>query len=176
MTDVGFLIVYLAWGFGVATIVAGLALLGRSQDRSPSPSGRQLIGLAVTLVGCLGLLASLALPWISGLSAGDQRELVESGWTGLDPLTTGAIAGLCGLAGLYVLYRRGGGVYRRLLMLSTGWCVLGLVVGNLVIQSTTSRGSSMEWGAFVSLGAALVVITGLYLAASAGAPGSQAAL
>lgn len=111
------------------------------------------------------MLSSLALPWMSGLSAGDRRELVESGWTGLDPLTTGAICGLCGLAVLYVIYRRAGGEHRQILMLSTAWCLLGLVVGNLVIQSTTSRGSSVEWGAFVSLGAALVVVAGLYVAA-----------
>ncbi len=165
VVQLGFLIVYLAWGYGILTVAVGLRLVGTSAP-SPAPTGAWRAGV---VVAALALVGSLWLPWISGVGAVGGRDLVVSGWGGLDPLSTWAIATLAGLAALYAVLPRAGGEWRRAVLASTAACTAGLVGGNVMIQATEVRGSSVEWGAGVSGTVVVALAIGLITAETVGA-------
>jgi len=155
--DVGYLIVFVAWGCGL------LVALGAIARWRAGGGGLRLVAVrsgvqAGGLVAVALLLLSLALPWISGPAADGDGELTLSGWEGLDPLTLGGIIVLEVVLVAYLLRPSAGGDDRNLLLRASALCLLGLVAGNALIQLTQPDGSRLEWGALASLATAGVLV------------------
>lgn len=110
-------------GFGAGLIAVYLAVVG---ERRPPRSLIVIVPAALTL-------AALFLPAIHGVGAATGDRIVLTSWSGLDAISVATIV--------------------VLLVASAAWsswpCAASTVLllgGNLLIQSTTTRGTEVAWG------------------------------
>lgn len=161
MHDLGFTLVRLAWLCGAGALGWDLARRWVPTDgarREALRRGRaRWVGVAAEVL----VIVSLWLPWVEGTRP-DGRFRAGGAWAELDPFSTVTIA-LLALTGALRL----GGVVRppsHVVVVVEAGAMVGLVAANLLIQSTTERGSHLLGWAWVTLvlavvGAAIDVVT-----------------
>jgi hypothetical protein len=128
-TALGFTIVWIAFGAGLIAIY--LALIA---DRRPPRSLFVVVPAAATL-------AALFLPAIRGTEAAADRVVLTS-WAGLDAISVATIVVLVIATAAWSSW-------------ACAASAVALLGGNLVIQSTTTRGTEVAWGLPVAFGCAI---------------------
>jgi hypothetical protein len=150
----GFLVVYAGWMYGMLSLVWAVRVARRPGVTDPLPD-------AVVAAATAVMVAALGLPSHEGW-APDGRFLVESGWVGLDPFSTSAMAAMAAMA-VWLVARTRGGDDRHLVLASLAASAGGLGLGNLMIQSTTTRGSEPRVGAYLYGAAGALALVGAAL-------------
>ena len=159
----------LVW-VGFATLlgaVAGLVALAAASTRSDgrgrsdrpravdAPARAPRATAVLAIVGAVLLVGSLVLPWLRGVGT-DGASLTLTGWSGLDPLSIGAV-----LVGAVLVVVVAVGLVRRsaaTLLVAVALGLAALVVGNLLVQADQPGGSRVAPAGFaVALAGAAVV-------------------
>jgi len=146
LVHLGFGLVFVAFGAAIAVV-----LLAVQFDRVPAPRRWPL----VAAVPAWAAVVALWLPAYEGVLRQSGRMRVESGWSGIDPVSTTAIVAMA----LIVLVPR----LSSSLVIGALASQAGLFAGNWLIQSFTDRPTNIRYGLSVAtvlslgaLGAALV--------------------
>jgi hypothetical protein len=139
LVQLGFGLCFVAFGGAIA-----VPLLASQLERVP----RRPLGIVVGVVS-VGAAAALWLPAYQGVYADTGALVVESGWSGLDPLS---VMGILGMAAVTLVPR-----VSPHAVAAAAASQAGLLLGNLLIQAFTDRPTSLRFG--------LPVATGLSIAA-----------
>jgi len=126
LVQAGFGLCFVAFGGAVAVVLVAPQL---------EPARRRRRATAVLAAATL---ASMWLPAYEGVAVRTGRLVVESGWTGLDPVSLVAIATMVAV----IAWPRS----RADIALGAAASAAGLLVGNLLIQSFTARPTSVRYG------------------------------
>ena len=137
LVQLGFGLCFIAFGGAIAVVLVALQL---------EPARRRHVATAVLAVATV---ASLWLPAYEGVARRTGHLVVESGWTGLDPVSLVAIAAMVAV----ILWPR----TRADLAVGAAASAAGLLVGNWLIQAFTARPTSVRFG--LGVAAALAVAT-----------------
>lgn len=151
---VGFATVYLAFAYGVLSILWWAQAVAKPTNRPPTRPER-VAGLVAAL-GCMVSAGSLWMDWVAGWTPAGSY-VVQSAWVALDPLSTVGIVVLALATVTLVARPRYGGGDRPWVLASVAACAALLCAGNVIIQASTTRGSHPRAGAWV--GAAGAVLT-----------------
>ena len=143
--QLGFVLCFVAFG-GAITVVLVALQLGPDQRRSPA-----------TVVLAAATVATLWLPAYEGIATRTGRLVVESGWTGLDPVSLVAIVAMAAV----LAWPR----TRADVAAGAAASAAGLLVGNWLIQTFTTRATSVRFG--LGVGASLAIATAVVAAATA---------
>ena len=153
MGAVGTVLVWIGFAIllgAAAGTVTSTATTASAPDRRPP---RAAAGLAIA--GAVLLVGALALPWLRG-TATDGSPLTLTGWSGLDPLSVGALLVGSGVAVVVAV-----GLVRRpaaALLTATAVGLLALVGGNLLVQADQPDGSRVAAAGFSVALVAIAVV------------------
>ena len=144
LVQIGFGLCFVAFGGALAVVLVALQA-EPARHRSPA-----------TAVLALATVGMLWLPAYEGVAKRSGQLVVESGWSGLDPVSLVAIAAMV----LVIVWPR----TRADVALGAAASVAGLLVGNWLIQAFTARPTNVRFG--LGVGAIVAVATAFVAAAT----------
>jgi hypothetical protein len=136
-------------GFGLCFVSFGgaLAVLLLMFQLDRAPRGPARIAVCALAIGAVG---ALWLPAYEGVSRDTGTLVVESGWSGLDPVSVVAVVAM---AAVTLVPRVSSKV-----VAGAAASQAGLLVGNLLIQAFTERPTSVRFGLPVASGLSVAAV------------------
>jgi hypothetical protein len=174
VTSLGYVLLYLGWGVGVAALAFGWstrwrkrdpeaeARIGAVEERAWASRRRRGPWIVVAVLSCDTIL-TLNATWLRG--PGPDGELVElNGWTGLDALSqvfvcTAAFSLIVFSVAMANGVREGSSLRApaptvaaraRAVCAVVSICLVGVIGGNVLIQAAMPEGSRVGTGAWVA--------------------------
>jgi hypothetical protein len=144
LVQLGFGLCFVSFGGAIAVLLLMFQL-----DRAPRGPAR--IAVCALTIGAVG---ALWLPAYEGVSRDTGTLVVESGWSGLDPVSVVAVVAMAAVMAAVTLVPR----VSSKVVAGAAASQAGLLVGNLLIQAFTERPTSVRFGLPVASGLSVAAV------------------